>query len=752
MGHCALFRGYTINHRQNNRSDFMKRNTAKKIAVLALAASFVIGGTSCTLVRTNTKADMAQIIAKVDVTKHEDFKEGGEFAGTESVIKKTNGIIYKRDLIAYFLNTGSNYVSTYGYEQTFTMLLDNLINRKIVVQYAMAWYLNEDPQEQGEYDFSVAGHDAFVESELAAITDEEVLEIMKDNAELLTLKYFITEGGNKPEEYYKAEYTLKKVINDSLDSTEKEYIKEEERVDDTTFGDVRTTPTGVGSEQEDYFDRDYKVYTGHNAASACGSYEKVYGSNQYTRRKAFNKFLTNLTSNSLISENEDAVDFEKIEYYYVELSSQLEQAFIDKFSDELKDLAMETLTQTYVEGKYNELKANQQQSYDKDNYAFGTALASLSDKSFVLYNPVAGYGFVYNILIPFTAEDNQTLDLYKKDTSINGQIRLYQKRAQLLANVKAKDLRAAWFSNNEDNNHSFVASEHFNLTNKEYYNSTYNTGSYLFFEDNMTNNDRYEEIKGYLGKYPYNGTVRTDEDGFVSFKPNALSIDQFIAEMEGYIGYAVGNDAAATGAKTTTYVDDGNYRIENGSFGFDQFMYYKGSVALSDSSVDNYFRVADEEKGVSFSDGHLAASAVNELMFAYSTDTGCFNKYYGYEVSPIGYKSGSKISEKYVPEFAYAAIEAVQGGAGTYIVCATEYGWHIMYVTVAYNQGDVYQGFVWDQREVEGTFSYLWFEALKSATANVRTDKVQGDILGEYNNKTAVKKYKDRYQDLLDLD
>ena len=47
--------------------------------------------------------------------------------------------------------------------------------------------------------------------------------------------------------------------------------KTEDDEDDDTSAESRTTPTGVGTETEDYYDTDYEVYTGRNAASACGS-------------------------------------------------------------------------------------------------------------------------------------------------------------------------------------------------------------------------------------------------------------------------------------------------------------------------------------------------------------------------------------------------------------------------------------------------------------------------------------------------
>lgn len=701
-----------------------KKNLLKKSAVIALSAAFLLSGASCTLFSTDSDADMAQVVAEVDIAKHKDFKAGGKYEGYASVVEKANGTILKRDLISYFLNVGSSYAQSYGYKQTFEMLMKNLINRKVMVQYSMAYYL----EQGGEY--SVEKHNAYVSAQENAIADETEKKLTLENPELLTIKYFLTENGTKNDEYDKAVYSLKKAINDTLDSAEENYIKETSEEESETFGDSRTTPTGVGTEQEDFYDKDYEIYTGHNTVDSCGeSYERLDGSTQLTRRKAYNDFLSNLSANNLLNEDESTTDFTKVGYYYQELAAQLEQSLINKFSEELSESAYGELTESYVEGKYSELLQSQEALYGADSSAFVTALSSVADDSFVVYCPSAeSFGFVYNILIPFSATDSQILETYT-DTSIEGQKQLYKKRAELLENVKAKDLRGAWISNSDDANYAYDGAE------GTYYTSAYNSGTKLFFEDNFTNTDRYEEIKNYLGKYPYNGTIRYEDGKIVSVKANSMNIDGFIKEMEGYIDYALGA-SATSGRKSSKYVDkNGTYTTNNGNFDYSQFLYYEGKVSLT-SSFDNYF--------YKDSDAYKAASAVNELMFAYSTDTGCFNSYLGYEVSPV--------TDKYVKEFAYAAQVAIKGGSGTYVVCSTEYGWHILYTTVAYKQGAIYDGFVWADKDKEGTFSNLWFEALKDATSDVRTEKIQSDVLGTYNNDSSVKKYVSRYQDLLDLD
>lgn len=722
-----------------------KRTTAKKAMALLLVCAFAWSGVSCTMLATDSDKDMKQVIANVDITAEKDFKEGA-YKDYASVVKTMNGKIYKRDLIASFVNNSnsSSYVQYYGYKYTFNMLMDSLVERKLMAQYAVAYYLaGEHIVGEGTNEYSVSGYNDYVAAQKSAFTDETEKKLTLAHPEILTMKYFLTVGGTDSEEYDKVVYGLKKSVNDALDDAEKGYIEVKTEDPAEVFGDERALPSGATETDDDYYfkptnSEEYQIYTGHNTPDSCPDYERVDGSTKMTRRKAYNDFLTTLSANGLISRKDSTTDFTKMDYYYVELASILEQAMISKMGKTLEEQAEKALTQSYVETKYAELLAAQKDSYGEDASAFETAIGSLADDKFVLYSPKGGFGFVYNILIPFSEMDNQTLLEYTGGTALNaytdGSKEFYEKRAELLQNVKAKDLRSAWFSNDEDVNHGFAVGD----SGLEVYGGR----QYLFFEDNLKNGgegNKYQEIKSYAGKYGYNGSVNKDLDGnFVSFVPTKLAIDDFIAEIEGYINFVAG-DTVASGNKYASYVSDGNYTITQGKYDYSEFMYYTGSVA-GVSSVPR----ADYFKKDSLS--NKALSAVNELMFAYSTDTVCFNTYFGYAVSPT--------TNQYMPEFQYAARYALSQGEGTYVVCPTNYGWHILYVSVSYgDKADVYEGITWQdvEDEVEGSFSYMFFDSLKQSTLQEKTTKVETDVLGKYENGTTVHYFKSRYKDLLEM-
>ena len=707
-----------------------KKNTIKKTTALLLGLGFALAGTGCGFITTDNDADVKQTVAEVNITDYLENDQNisyGDFADDLETVLKTgrlNTKILKRDLISYFLNVGYNYVNNYGYsyKDTFNMLIDSLVSRKIISQYALAYYLAKEGST-----LTADGCVAYIASEKTkdGLSDKEKA-LLSAHPEISALKYFLTENGADQKAYDEVVYSLQKSINDSLDSMEQTIIAKEDETHD--HGEKRTTPTGISTLDEDYLPAQYAIYTGHNTPDSCGEYERVNGSTAYTRKKAYGQLLSSLQQNGLIKKGEDATDFTLLDYYYVELAAQLEQAIITKYTESLDDQSFASLTGDYVADKYEEILASQKKSHQKDPQAFEKALENVSDTSFVLYNPTstvekANYGFVYNILLPFSEVQNQQINEVKNRNLTKSEIYAY--REDILTQVQGKDLRDSWFCEHEDENFAFQKND-----------------KWYFFEDNFGegNTGKYDSLNHYLGNYAYNGTVSVDEKtGKYTCTPNKMDIKAFIPMMEKYIADESG--ATVSGSYYTNYVTNGNYTLnESKEFAdYSEFMYYVGKADVGAVSADEYFNATGANANQK---AYKATSAFNELMFAYSTDTGCLNTYMGYVVSP--YKTS------YVPEFEYAAQYAVKQGAGTYVVCPSDYGWHIIYVTYVFEEGDVYAGYNHAERETEGTFSYLFYEALKSKVTS-STTIVQNGILSDYNNDTCVTLYKDAYKDLLEI-
>ena len=204
--------------------------------------------------------------------------------------------------------------------------------------------------------------------------------------------------------------------------------------------------------------------------------------------------------------------------------------------------------------------------------------------------------------------------------------------------------------------------------------------------------------------------------------------------------YSLSDDPTLLGAPT-------GFTVTDNEFDYKDFMYYQGKVeGLGNVSMNDYFVKGSEQ--------YKAVNTMNEFIFAFGTDTGSINTYIGYTVTP-------DCDETFVKEFAYAAKEAVKGGAGTFTVCLTDYGWHIMYCNYAYKTGSVYgeaetifnEGNKNEKGEYkDDTFAKYFYESLKSAAQDENSSIVQERLLTDYKTDTAVKYYTARYQDLLDMD
>ena len=95
------------------------------VAMAALVMTLVMCVTSltgCGLVTVDNERDMNQIVAVVRLD--------------ETAPEET---IYKKDMVMAYLNYGYMYEQYYGYTtaQVFELIIDNLVNNRVYVQYAM---------------------------------------------------------------------------------------------------------------------------------------------------------------------------------------------------------------------------------------------------------------------------------------------------------------------------------------------------------------------------------------------------------------------------------------------------------------------------------------------------------------------------------------------------------------------------------------------------------------------------------------
>ncbi len=127
-----------------------KKSSVKKTAAILLGAALCVGGVGCeNFILTDSAKDLAQTVATVDISatiaKDERYKDKPNVANdVRTIVNSLSNDISKMDLVSYFMSTGYQYVQNYGYsyEDTFNMLMEGLVSREIMIQYAIAYYID----------------------------------------------------------------------------------------------------------------------------------------------------------------------------------------------------------------------------------------------------------------------------------------------------------------------------------------------------------------------------------------------------------------------------------------------------------------------------------------------------------------------------------------------------------------------------------------------------------------------------------
>lgn len=707
----------------------------------ALTISFAFSGCGNA---TRNEEDMGQVIATVDISKSTNLESEGLSQYSSAIDSEKN--ILKRDLVASFYNVGYSYVqSGYDTAQVFEMLVDALTTTSVVTQYTtlklISWKSQENPNLLDEYlslETPVERYEYLLEGE---ISDES-----ESDRTLL------------------ARYALYSSINSSLDSIEEGIINGDD--DSASSDETRTTPGGAGEEVEDFLPLNddgtlnYAIYTGYSGdgfsylIGDSGIYQDdmLEGSTRSTRRQAYASFLSSLKQNYLITEEDSEVrDVLSLSYIQEEYLSQLQQQVINEYYERYQAEQEALIESVDSNGVYTFLQERYERDLTDQSISNSTAssfentMSSLSDTSFILYAPSTEgtdggtYGYVYNILLPFSAAQNVNID------TSNTTAQYYLARKDILDDIIATDQRSAWFNGATD--YSFDADE----AGLDYYGGA--GRNYLFFEDNLTQTDRYQTLDKYDGRYSYNGSVAENDDGSYSLVPARLTVDDVLSELENYVEYVMGGDTVTIEKQDSYNVTDYNdyYTEETRNLpdsqkqiDYSRFVYAKGKVDLGETSLSSFLANMFVEDSAAYK----AMSAVNELQYAYTTDTSVLSQYIGYSVSAY--------DTNYVPEFEYAAQAAIAEGAGTIYVCAADYGWHIIYVTATFDTagGPVYGDDVaWtaDQVLSEGTFQNMYYNWIKDSTLSEVTSTRRSIINELFGGDTTVTRYEDTYSDLLEL-
>ncbi len=449
--------------------------------------------------------------------------------------------------------------------------------------------------------------------------------------------YAKTEGKKAwdPERYLTAEevteaaYQVKKSVNEAIDN----YVpaKETEKKEDYS-ATARTAPTNASKYAHKLTVTEKSAYTIKTGLDSNG---KVTDNE---RKEAYYKLLKVMDGSGYIDKDFDWAngDITTTEYYKNALKSQLESALVSKYDRYLTYDYYKTVGLDKIEAAYEEMYAAQVDKYASKS-AYEEALGSASASKPVVYNPYEGYAYIYNLLLGAdTALSGKISEIKTKYTSNEiTKAEYFAQREEVLDKITASDLRDTWLTAGYD----------FDFESKKFLNDYAVAGEnslpYLGTVE-WTNKENYTaekltDDKGTYFKYK-DAKGKEDEDYVPAYKAvsNVYTLDSFLTMMDKYV----------YGAAQT-----GEVKIYDGIA--------MKKVVNTDVDVENY------------------ADKINELIFAFSTDTGSLNSYKGYTINgktDFG-------SETYVEEYAAAARYLMTLGKSSYVVVGTEYGWHIMFLS-----------------------------------------------------------------------
>ncbi len=738
----------------------MKKKRLIGASMLAASIAVTASFTGCSLVSANSNADMAQVIATVNISAADGMTENDSRLVSEYKSAVGTGSVIKRELLAYFLNAGYSQVQNgASYADVFESLLDSLIQNQVLTQYAVMYVLDYKAEKED-------------------LTPQTILnEYNSKETYSLKLEYLLNDRFAYPDDPDKdvkiAKYNLYSSINSAIDSYEETYLDDE---DSSSGSGSRATPGGVDATREDYYpakenkELDYNVYTGYPGyrLADSGKYQEDAhdGTTKATRIKAYNDFLSSLVRNGLVDPKEENLTdiINGVDYIGKEYEGQLEARLLEKYYDlyeEEQEAKLAGGDYGYIEKVYNDLLRSDKSKNGKVS-GFSSTMDNFSDSSFILYSPdtegEGTFGYVYNILMPFSTVQSARLTQLQsaegnKDEDGNYNINYYTARNKLLREIKTYDRRDPWFNGSTDYSFKATDDNYFDYHKDEPNPYQGASRGYLFFENNLTDPSHYEPLEKYDGRYAYNGYVYEKAEGGYVLVPNQLTIDDMLKEFTAYVNFVLGDDGEASYTDNDATFDDLTDLYSNEEkkeINYENFIYATGKVEFNGNPDEKSYRGNLFNKD---SAQYKALSAANELQYAYTTDTSVLSRYVGYSVA-LGDSTG------YIKEFEAAAHKAIESGAGSFVVCGGDYGWHLIYVTYTFGKpdgknnigGDEYSPDWQNNVGVEGTFENLFYEWIKSTEIDQISTTRRTQLIYQFDSDATVTKYRERYKDLLELD
>ncbi len=271
------------------------------------------------------------------------------------------------------------------------------------------------------------------------------------------------------------------------------------------------------------------------------------------------------------------------------------------------------------------------------------------------------------------------------------------------------------------------------------------------------------------GEFVFTGdyTFAKDAKNSLPFqgKVNWLNADDEIKVEDGNGNWWYGKDEHGHVYSPEYGVEDVDY------FGLDEFLTFMNGYLNGTDTQETY-----SDLGESVYDGviHNLSNVeeydakIKELIFAFSTDSGSLSNQDGYVIKPA--VDGGN-SEEYVPTFAKAGRRLLENGSASYVIVASDYGYHVMFFAKKLdiksdNLKDYlktecgiedpeaeFEAMMADYENYEDTDSYLYVltDSIVSTAVSNAVTKARNELVNKYRYEESgrVTVYADRYSDLV---
>ena len=701
-----------------------------KIVTLILSCVLMLATLSgCNLITTDVDKDMSLVIATVSIDN--EIKED----------------VYKRELVSEYNSYGYYYVNYYGYsvEDAYELVLEDIVKDKIIVQQAVKALVSVTGELGNEEKDGSYFYQATQVADSSKTSVEKLLSGKNHNGDdLVSFKNAKSIINNKEYDKLLTIYEMTSIKYEVLMSARSlidEFIdKDEEDLPLYENGTFQARATLAeeedegGNEWEIKNDEKKKVVSSVYVESAekiakrydldfnASSYDNKYDLSFYLFDK-FNKkmedyikekevksatfkLVKQLKEVGLVKSTETANitsvnDLLNLTYFNDLLIDKYQSAIVSKYKMALENQLEKSFDKDTLYNEYVNLFKSQSAETDSSLTTYEDKLASLDEKTFLVYNPEAGYGYVANLLIGFNSKQIELLGAKEQEKNVTeAQINDY--RDQLLKGLTVKDLRQSWICNGYGK---------YDETNKTY-----------TFDDKYC---RTEILRTYNGtlygakKYDYK-----DDDGDIQI---GYSFNEIIANKTSFKDFYTNVMANPNllGFNNAYVKDDGLLNIDYNNL---------SSIGYVNADPIGSKKISDAHKEI-----------FTDLIYAYSTDEGSLSENYGYVYSPITSKT------KYVKEFAEASQKVVENGAGSYTIVATEFGYHIILCTYslsATGETPMSKADFISELDVENSFASLFKQNKLELILSNEVDTLSNSFITA--NLEKVTYFKDRYKNLLE--